>query len=228
MLRITKRYPLMVQDLEDDKLPEIDCLYLDMNGIIYKCSKVGHPLTQDESVIFKAQVMSRQIEEIWFNIFNYICDIVDLIKPKKLLFLGLDGVAPRAKMNNQRGRRFRSAKDYKDLVSRLENYGGCQNDEEFKNNCITPGTDFMWQLNRQLRFFIQKKIQEDSKWQKFQVLFSGADVPGEGEHKIMDFIRQTKQLGVFNETHSHCIYGADADLIMLAMAIRIPKVCIIR
>lgn len=57
--------------------------------------------------------MSREIEEIWFNIFNYINAIVDSINPKKLLFLALDGVAPRAKMNNQRSRRFRSAKDYK-------------------------------------------------------------------------------------------------------------------
>jgi 5'-3' exoribonuclease 1 len=138
--------------------------------------------------------MSREIEEIWFNIFNYVNAIVDSINPRKLLFLGLDGVAPRAKMNNQRSRRFRSAKDYKELERKLQHYGDSKNEEEFKNNCITPGTEFMNELNRQLRFFIAKKIEEDPKWRKFNVIFSGADVPGEGEHKIMDFIRQCQKL----------------------------------
>jgi 5'-3' exoribonuclease 1 len=38
----------------------------------------------------------------------------------------------------------------------------------------------MFELNRQLRFFISKKIEEDPKWRNFSVIFSGADVPGEG------------------------------------------------
>lgn len=86
----------------------------------------------------------------------------------------------------------------------------------------------MNELNRQLRFFIAKKIEEDPKWQKFNVIFSGADVPGEGEHKIMDFIRQSHQLGVYDDTITHCLYGADADLIMLAMSLKVKKMCIIR
>ena len=67
--------------------------------------------------------MSMEMEEIWLNIFNYISDIVDIIQPKKLLFLGLDGVAPRAKMNNQRSRRYKSAKDYASMEKRLNDYG---------------------------------------------------------------------------------------------------------
>lgn len=48
----------------------------------------------------------------------------------------------------------------------------------------------MFELNKRLRFFINKKIEEDPEWQKFRIIFSGGDVPGEGEHKIMDFIRE--------------------------------------
>lgn len=42
LYRITRRYPMILEDLEEYPLPEIDCLYLDMNGIIYKCSKVPY------------------------------------------------------------------------------------------------------------------------------------------------------------------------------------------
>ena len=68
-------------------------------------------------------VLSKELEEIWLSIFNYISNIVDIIQPKKLLFLGLDGVAPRSKMNNQRSRRYNSAKSYAAMEERLKNYG---------------------------------------------------------------------------------------------------------
>ena len=61
-----------------------------------------------------------------------------------------------------------------------------------------------------------------------EVVFSGPDVPGEGEHKVMDMIRkiqeEEKELAKLDPTFEpkrkrHCMYGLDADLIML----RFPK-----
>lgn len=73
--------------------------------------------------------------------------------------MGLDGVAPRSKMNNQRARRFKSAKDYNKQMQQFRGFSENEDSQEnFKNNSISPGTKFMYELNSKLHFFIQKKI----------------------------------------------------------------------
>jgi 5'-3' exoribonuclease 1 len=102
------------------------------------------------------------------------------------------GVAPRAKMNQQRGRRFRSAKDAEDARIRAAQKGEEVPEDPFDSNCITPGTRFMAELSKQLRYFINKKVSEDKDWQGVEIVLSGHEVPGEGEHKIMEYLRHAK------------------------------------
>lgn len=78
------------------QIPDFDNLYLDMNGIIHNCS---HP--DDGNIHF-----SITEDEMFKDIFNYIDKLFFLIKPQQLFFMAVDGVAPRAKMNQQRGRRY--------------------------------------------------------------------------------------------------------------------------
>jgi 5'-3' exoribonuclease 1 len=60
----------------------------------------------------------------------------------------------------------------------------------FDSNCITPGTEFMDRLGKAFRSWIEFKMETDPFWKHgARVVFSGPDVPGEGEHKIMDYIR---------------------------------------
>jgi 5'-3' exoribonuclease 1 len=59
----------------------------------------------------------------------------------------------------------------------------------FDSNCITPGTPFMARLDQHIKFFIRSKMARDPEWNKIRIVLSGYDVPGEGEHKIMEFIR---------------------------------------
>lgn len=94
-------------------MPDFDNLYLDMNGIIHNCS---HP--NDSDVFFRITE-----EQMFSDIFHYLEYLFRMIRPQKLFFIAVDGVAPRAKMNQQRGRRFRSAREAQEQVEQAEKKG---------------------------------------------------------------------------------------------------------
>jgi 5'-3' exoribonuclease 1 len=93
-------------------------------------------------------------------------------------------------MNQQRSRRFRSARDAIEArAAALRRGEPPPEGEPFDSNCITPGTDFMARLSTHLHFFVRKQQTSDPAWQRMTVILSGHEVPGEGEHKIMEHIR---------------------------------------
>ncbi|TIA70881.1 hypothetical protein E3P92_02895 [Wallemia ichthyophaga] len=207
---------------------EFDCLYLDMNGIVHPCS---HP---------ENKPAPETEEEMMREVFIYTERVVNMIRPRKLLMMAIDGVAPRAKMNQQRGRRFRSAQEAKEKEdSRQQHYremeaqGHTYTDEQkdkraWDSNAITPGTPFMDLLAQALRYWVARKMNQDDGWKNLQVIISDASVPGEGEHKIMDFIRRQRSQPSHNPNTEHVIYGLDADLIMLALATHEPNFRVLR
>ena len=86
----------------------------------------------------------------------------------------------------------------------------------------------MAKLTRQLKYFINKKVSEDIDWQGVEVVLSGHEVPGEGEHKIMEYIRLAKAQPNYDPNIRHCLYGLDADLIMLGLLSHDPHFCLLR
>jgi len=218
---LSERYPQINLLLSDRSiLPEIDNLYLDMNGIIHACT---HPNDADVSATLT-------LREMMLAIFRYIDRMVtEIAKPKKILFMAIDGCAPRAKMNQQRSRRFRAAQDRLELLAQARDRGDVVDEENmFDSNCITPGTEFMEQVGKHLRWFIRKKMKEDPLWRNLEVTFSGHDVPGEGEHKIMQYIRELRVREDYQPNTRHCMYGQDADLIMLGLATHEPHFTLLR
>ncbi|KAI9781935.1 MAG: hypothetical protein M1835_004143 [Candelina submexicana] len=168
-------------------------------------------------------------DKMFIAIFNYIEHLFGKIKPKQLFFMAIDGVAPRAKMNQQRARRFRTALDAEVAKEKAIRSGAeMPTEDAFDSNCITPGTGFMARLTQQLRYFINKKVSEDADWQGVEIVLSGHEVPGEGEHKIMEFIRLTKAQLEYDPNVRHCLYGLDADLIMLGLLSHDPHFCLLR
>lgn len=220
-----KKYPDMVEYLDTQNLdPEtrtpvwFDNLYLDMNNIIHPCTHPeDKPPPQTEEEMFEA-------------IFEYTEKIIELVKPRHLVFLAIDGVAPRAKMNQQRTRRFRAVQESEEKRQQIEDIRAKLREQNiepekdttisFDSNVITPGTEFMTNLSNAFQKWIKKKLTNINQvWHRnLKVILSDASVPGEGEHKIMNYLRKEKAGPNYNPQLRHCLYGADADLIMLGLA----------
>lgn len=204
----SKRYPSLVSPA-DASGPRVDNLYLDLNGIVHQRSHGPGCGSKADEIIF-------------VECFSDICALVDLVAPNKLVYLALDGVAPRAKLNQQRARRFSTAKE-RAAAGGQRPLNGSKPDD-FDSNCITPGTEFMAGLGDAFVFLIQQKMRDDSAWAGLDVILSPTSVPGEGEHKIMEFIRQRHD----EPNTVHCAYGADADLMLLALCTHEPHFLVLR
>ena len=147
-------------------------------------------------------------------------------------------------MNQQRSRRFRSAQeaaqkdeDKEEFLKMLksQNNGVVHEDatamaqkKTWDSNAITPGTPFMDILATSLRYWCAYKVNTDPAWEKVKVIISDATVPGEGEHKIMEFIRSQRSSPEHDPNTRHVIYGLDADLIMLGLATHEPHFRVLR
>lgn len=233
---LAEKYPLCIVPLAHETATraaagadahDCDCLYLDVNGIIH-ASCIVDPVT---GACDTAVAIAR------------VCDAVvalfALVRPRLLLFVAIDGVAPRAKMNHQRGRRFRKAREKAEryatetlLREAFESAGRTDLPERifetWDSNMITPGTPFMHDLAQALHAFLQSRVLTDAAWQGVQVIVSDASVPGEGEHKIMSHIRSQRAQHGYPCDVKHWIYGQDADLIMLGLATHELFVSILR
>jgi 5'-3' exonuclease len=179
---LTKKY----KNILIDKIPiDISIYAIDFNGII-------HPQAHKET----------DKDKLFINLWNKIVSYNDLYKPEKMLIC-VDGVAPVAKIIQQRKRRYLSI--YKNKIDKISS--------SWDTNAISAGTEFMNNLDE----FIFSKINEDISF-----IFDGSKNQGEGEHKIFNYLKTIKfEKGVI-------INGLDADLIILSLLSNIDNIYLMR
>ncbi|TNJ29049.1 5'-3' exoribonuclease 2 [Giardia muris] len=268
---IQERYPHVIQDVPEaaPNTPEadidsggtplgfaIDNLYIDTNGLIHPCF---HPENREGP---------KTEEEVFEEIFAYLDRLVNICRPRRLLYLAIDGPAPRAKLNQQRSRRFTSAYERQlraeadaartkaememriddddddddrktsepplktdlvgDIPEESESTDELNSHSALDSNAITPGTPFMMRLSVALKWYISARQARSSLWQNLLVMYADAWSPGEGEHKIMSFIRIQSCNQGYDPSTVHCIHGLDADLIMLGLGTHETNILILR
>lgn len=247
---LRKRYGNVIQK----QLPSnISSLLIDCNGIIHKASQIvfsyGKSYTDERIKIVNDTPYDQLETEVFAVVTIIILEIINMIKPKHTLVIAIDGVAPMAKIMQQRSRRFKSALDMEvstantlmvnSNLNRNGNGNGNGDENENRNETkpkegsneisllhkfdtcsITPGTEFMRKLDQ----YLQNWIKSEANKLPPKVIYSSHLVPGEGEHKIMDMIRNNEIMG----SDAHVLYGLDADLIMLALLAPINQMYLMR
>jgi 5'-3' exoribonuclease 2 len=176
----------------EEQNPEIDNLYLDMNGIIHPCT---HPQGNSSVPVPLSE------EDMFENVRRYVDLIVRICAPRRLIYFAIDGVAPKAKMNQQRSRRFRAGQEILKSAERKRKVADALRQKGIKvpdslvqtshwdHNVITPGTEFMERVSNMLRAYILDNLSHNPAWKGLKVIFSDSNTPKEGEHKILDHIR---------------------------------------
>ena len=187
---IIKNHPDIIKKLI--KLGDIDNLYLDSNSIIYDCLRqIADEYTGDD----------KEFEDkLVCGVEKKLREYIKIVKPKGHILIAFDGVAPVAKLEQQRTRRYKSY-----LLNHIRQRIDPDYHQTWDKTAITPGTKFMDKLGH----YLTNKFKNNTK-----VIISTTNDPGEGEHKIFDYIRQQRD---YHAKTTTVIYGLDADLIMLCL-----------
>lgn len=232
--------PFYLEVVSQDIPTDVGYLPVDMNSYIYKASNLVYLLNKENLDMRDPGIRQRLemlknvtpeqlqvLEQAHFEaIGNDLLNLVVMVtegeqennqdrfaqktqtRNLRTFILAIDGVAPQAKMTQQRQRRFKGAKEDK-------------GEDRFNRASITPGTDFMRRLDQYLRSWIEQNRGALGE----RVVYSSHMSPGEGEHKIMDYLRDGSLFDLEDETRgSVLLHGMDTDLIMLSLLSEVPNI----
>lgn len=182
-----------------DDITDKDSLFLDLNCAIHPCCR---KILEN----FNSNDITKLENKMIHETLHYIEKLFNIVKPQ-FLYIAIDGVAPFAKMNQQRLRRYKSIQDRKKQNEIKKKYGeDTINTLQWDTNAISPGTKFMDKLCLKIRY----ELKNNKLYNNIKYYFSDIDEEGEGEHKIINYIKNNPL------NNNIIIYGLDADLIMLS------------
>jgi 5'-3' exonuclease len=194
-----------------NEINSIDYFLIDTNCLIHP---VCFQTLKDNTNITNINILETKMIN---NVIHYLNKLIDYVNPKKGIYLAIDGVAPNAKIKQQRTRRYKSISD-KNVWDSIKKKHNIPLDNNYWNNsAITPGTQFMKKLDL--------KLIEWAKKQDKEIIYSGWMTPAEGEHKLLQFIRNNQNNNI---DYIYTIYGLDADLIFLALSTNYNNIYLLR
>ena len=183
----------------------------DLNGLIHNVAQIVYAYGEGENEDRKkliAKMDPRDLEAEFHHTFaSKLSAVITSVQPRDTLVLAVDGVAPQAKIAQQRQRLFRAAFD-------------STGTSIFNSSSITPGTEFMKRLDN----YIQRWIIASKNTLPPKVIYSSHLVKNEGEHKIFEMFRNGSVVG----DSAHVVYGMDADLVMLSMLSPLDRIYLMR
>jgi 5'-3' exonuclease len=217
-----KYYKNIHSGVKNGKL-NCDYFFLDYNGIVYAAYERIKKNIEGNNYS-KEKIEELIIDEVIRYTKYLICEVV---KPEKLTYIALDGPAPRAKMVQQRSRRYKGYYDKIYMQNEKKKYKLNNDIVEWDRSAnISPGTDFMEKLSNKL-LEIMKVKGFSTHNPKMQMLLSNSNVPGEGEHKFLPLIRSMRKKESTKNSKIY-LYGKDADLIVLATSTHKSNIHVIR
>ncbi len=198
---------------------EMDVLALDLNGLFHTSAQRIFQYGSKQQAQF-SRLLTREckpdMKTLRLKCYKETCELIDslvrMVQPKKRLILCVDGVAGLSKCQQQRQRRFKSAKERTSSDSTVA----------FDSCSITPGTKFMHYLNKYIEWHVLHRM-NNGDWSHLDVIFSSEKVPGEGEHKCKNLFKT-----YCDPSERMMIYGLDADLIMLCLSTQLPHIYVYR
>jgi 5'-3' exoribonuclease 1 len=200
---IIKNYSNIIRNLTHfakNKLFRFHYLYMDCNSIIYDSVRELETANRENHIKMSIAVFEDALIE---RVVRAIDCYIQQLSPDKVAYVAFDGVAPFAKMIQQRCRRYKSQ-----YVSTLSFQHSDTGEEKWNTSHITPGTPFMKKLSVRVSAHYSGS---DKHW-GCAVITSCSDECGEGEHKMFQHLREHVQL-----SDNVAVYGLDADLIMLSL-----------
>ena len=196
--------------------PKCSRLFLDFNSIVHQVVNELKNEVQNE-VPGRSKIEFHDIFERIVIHTDEVCKACKAYNPSVLVYIAIDGVAPLAKQNQQRRRRYLSAHT-NDIIEMFKK----DNQIPFvhwDSNQITPGTAFMKELDVFLKNYYASG---QNRCGGAKVIISGSDEPGEGEHKAINYIKKSASDKSDLAGGVDIIYGLDGDLIMLSLTCENP------
>jgi 5'-3' exoribonuclease 2 len=206
---IRTRYPIAFREIDSDRsdihdaLPPCDVLMIDLLhwvSLLFRFPESVNPRTHRYTPFFYGRIR------------KYLVEAVRLMRPRRLLYIAVDGQTPLAKLDERRRRQIERLDQKIEVATSF--YDDVKDDPESE----TPN----------YRKIIQEAVENEPGWSDISVVFDSALNRGEAEHKFAAYVRSEKAEGRLPSGLHYAIFGLDTQLLSVALLLHEPNMMVVR